>query len=166
MLCSQAQRRLLRDYKKLTADAVDCIQAAPVRDDLFNWCAIIFGPAGSAFEGGLWKVDVAFPTEYPQKPPVMRFRNPMFHPNVSPTGDIFCEVLGAGWTPGHDANAIFKAVSGLLKSPELNLEGGANPEANSLYQADRTSFNARVKEIMDRQVAEDDANMGCLSAVP
>ena len=49
-------------------DAPEGISAAPVGDDLFNWTAIMFGPTGTCWEGGVWKLDMSFPPEYPECP--------------------------------------------------------------------------------------------------
>ncbi|CAK0807904.1 unnamed protein product [Prorocentrum cordatum] len=108
-MASSAYRRLLRDFKKVTAnDAPEGISAAPVGDDLFQWTAIVFGPADTPWEGGVWKLDMAFPPEYPDKPPTVRFRNEVFHPNVFPDGQICLDLLratgaAAGWSPSYDA---------------------------------------------------------------
>mmetsp|Transcript_37772 Transcript_37772/g.117770 ORF Transcript_37772/g.117770 Transcript_37772/m.117770 type:complete len:151 (+) Transcript_37772:90-542(+) len=150
-MTSPAHRRLLRDFKKVTADAPEGISAAPIGDDLFQWTAIVLGPAGTPWEFGVWKLDMAFPAEYPEKPPSVRFKSEVFHPNVFPDGQICLDLLnGPGWSPSYDATP----------------EGGANPDAEALFVRDRLQYNARVKALVDKQLDEDDANMGCLSAVP
>mmetsp|Transcript_26972 Transcript_26972/g.77400 ORF Transcript_26972/g.77400 Transcript_26972/m.77400 type:complete len:169 (-) Transcript_26972:156-662(-) len=168
-MTSPAHRRLLRDFKKVTADAPEGISAAPVGDDLFQWTAIVLGPAGTPWEFGVWKLDMAFPAEYPEKPPSVRFRSEVFHPNVFPDGQICLDLLrGPGWSPSYDVCAILVAIQSLLADPDTHVtpEGGANPDAEALFVRDRLQYNARVKALVDKQIDEDDANMGCLSAVP
>mmetsp|Transcript_102983 Transcript_102983/g.268858 ORF Transcript_102983/g.268858 Transcript_102983/m.268858 type:complete len:174 (+) Transcript_102983:108-629(+) len=173
-MASSAYRRLLRDFKKVTAnDAPEGISAAPVGDDLFQWTAIVFGPADTPWEGGVWKLDMAFPPEYPDKPPTVRFRNEVFHPNVFPDGQICLDLLratgaAAGWSPSYDVCAILVAIQSLLADPDTHAtpEGGANPDAEGLFVRDRHQYNARVKALVEKQLDEDDADMGCLSAVP
>eukprot|EP00420_Gonyaulax_spinifera_P017254 CAMPEP_0197893874 /NCGR_PEP_ID=MMETSP1439-20131203/33689_1 /TAXON_ID=66791 /ORGANISM="Gonyaulax spinifera, Strain CCMP409" /LENGTH=168 /DNA_ID=CAMNT_0043514173 /DNA_START=63 /DNA_END=569 /DNA_ORIENTATION=+ len=168
-MTSPAHRRLLRDFKKLTADGPEGISAAPVGDDLFKWTAIVLGPVGTPWEGGVWKLDMTFPAEYPEKPPQVRFRSEVFHPNVFPDGQICLDLLRSqGWSPSYDVGAILVAIQSLLADPDTHVspEGGANPDAEALYVRDRRQYNARVKALVDKQIDEDDADMGCLSAVP
>eukprot|EP00928_Gymnodinium_smaydae_P056556 TRINITY_DN39926_c0_g1_i1.p1 TRINITY_DN39926_c0_g1~~TRINITY_DN39926_c0_g1_i1.p1 ORF type:complete len:169 (+),score=40.16 TRINITY_DN39926_c0_g1_i1:136-642(+) len=168
-MSTQMHRRLLRDFKKLTADAPEGISAAPVGDNLYQWTAIIFGPVGTPWEGGVWKLELAFPEQYPETPPRVRFRSEVFHPNVFPDGQICLDLLrGPGWKPSYDVCAVLVAIQSLLADPDTHEtpEGGANPEAEALFVRDRRQYNARVKALVDKQLDEDDANMGCLSAVP
>ncbi|CAE7722996.1 Ubc6, partial [Symbiodinium sp. CCMP2592] len=161
-----AQRRLLRDFKKVTADAPTGVSAAPVGDDLFKWSAIIFGPSGTAWEGGVWKLDLSFSPEYPQKPPDVRFQTEVFHPNVFPDGQICLDLLKAsGWSPAYDVCTILVAIQSLLADPDTHAtpEGGANPDAESLFVRDRQGYNSKVQALVQKQLEEDD--MGCLSAV-
>ncbi|CAK8987816.1 unnamed protein product [Durusdinium trenchii] len=161
-----AERRLLRDFKKMTADAPKGVSAAPVGDDLFQWSAIVLGPEGTAWEGGVWKLNMSFPPEYPGKPPAVRFQTEVFHPNVFPNGQICLDLLAAGWSPAYDARTILIAIQSLLADPDTHAtpEGGANPDAESLFVRDRQGYYAKVKALVEKQLEEDD--MGCLSAVP
>ena len=82
MAQSTAQRRLLQEYKSLTNHPPDGITAGPVsEDDLLRWEALIEGPEGTPFEGGIFPAELKFPKDYPLSPPTMRFTGWMFHPN-------------------------------------------------------------------------------------
>ena len=41
------------------------------------------GPEGTPYEGGEYVVDIEIPSDYPFKPPKMRFATKIWHPNVS-----------------------------------------------------------------------------------
>lgn len=63
-------------------DPPDGITAGPVNeDDLFVWEAIIQGPEGTPFEGGVFPAELKFPKDYPLMPPTMKFTCDMWHPN-------------------------------------------------------------------------------------
>src|SRR6266542_5717159 len=70
MASSTAQRRLLQEYKALTNNPPEGITAGPVsEDDLLYWEALIQGPEGTPFEGGVFPAELKFPKDYPLAPP-------------------------------------------------------------------------------------------------
>jgi ubiquitin-conjugating enzyme E2 G2 len=79
---SVASKRLFQEYKALTVDPPEGITAGPVNeDDLFTWEAIIQGPEGTPFEGGVFPAELTFPKDYPLMPPKMKFTCDLWHPN-------------------------------------------------------------------------------------
>lgn len=82
MAQSTAHRRLLMEYRALTNNPPDGITAGPVsEDDLLQWEALIQGPEGTPFEGGVFPAELKFPKDYPLAPPKMTFLGEIFHPN-------------------------------------------------------------------------------------
>lgn len=82
MASSTAQRRLLQEYRALTNNPPEGITAGPVsEDDLLYWEALIQGPEGTPFEGGIFPAELKFPKDYPLAPPSMRFLGEVWHPN-------------------------------------------------------------------------------------
>lgn len=66
----------------LTNNPPDGITAGPVsEEDLLNWQALIQGPEGTPFEGGVFPAELKFPSDYPLSPPTMKFLGEMWHPN-------------------------------------------------------------------------------------
>ena len=57
-----ASRRLVSEFKALTTNPPDGIVAGPVsEDDMFRWEALIEGPEGTPFEGGVLCAELVFP---------------------------------------------------------------------------------------------------------
>lgn len=72
---------ILRVQSSLT-NPPDGITAGPVsEDDLFVWEALIQGPEGTPFEGGIFPAELKFPKDYPLNPPKMKFLGEIWHPN-------------------------------------------------------------------------------------
>ena len=89
MTTSVASKRLFQEYKHLTQDPPDGITAGPVEeDDLFVWEALIEGPEGTPYEGGIFPAELKFPKDYPLMPPTMKFLSDIWHPN----GSCHCSV--------------------------------------------------------------------------
>ena len=62
MATALASRRLFSEFRALTTDPPDGIIAGPVtEDDIFTWEALIQGPEGTPFEGGVFVAELKFP---------------------------------------------------------------------------------------------------------
>ena len=82
MATSVASKRLFHEYRTLSTDPPEGITAGPIsEDDLFSWEALINGPDGSPFEGGIFAAELKFPKDYPLAPPTMKFLCDLWHPN-------------------------------------------------------------------------------------
>ncbi|CAH8567054.1 unnamed protein product [Heterobilharzia americana] len=106
-----AQRRLLRDLKRLQSDPPPGICGSPVDDNVMVWNAIIFGPDKTAFEDGTFKLRLDFTEDYPNKPPRVVFTSKVFHPNVYTDGSICLDILSSAWSPTYDVLSILTSIS-------------------------------------------------------
>lgn len=87
-------------------------------EDLCVWRCLIEGPPGSPFEGGIFALTVRIPTNYPFAPPSVRFETPIYHCNVSETGQPCLDVLDSGWTPGLTVPKALESLRALLAEPD------------------------------------------------
>lgn len=58
-----------------------------------EWEGVIFGPDDTEWEGGVFKLNILLPEDYPTKPPQVKFVNSMFHPNIYKSGEICIDIL-------------------------------------------------------------------------
>lgn len=82
-----ATGRLTEERKNWRKDHPPGFYARPKKIDdnstnIMAWETGIPGKAGTDWEGGVYKVVMEFPEEYPSKPPKCKFEPPLFHPNV------------------------------------------------------------------------------------
>ncbi|KAI9010140.1 ubiquitin-conjugating enzyme E2 G2 [Hyaloraphidium curvatum] len=159
-----ALRRLMTEYRELTVNPPEGITAGPMSEDnYFEWEALISGPEGTPYEGGIFEATLHFPKDYPLSPPVMRFTGEMFHPNVYADGRVCISILhppgedpnqyessNERWSPVQSIEKILLSVVSMLAEP--NDESGANIDASKLYREDRGAFNAKVRGIVQRSL--------------
>ena len=51
------------------------------------------GPKGTLYEGGIYRLEMFVPPEYPFKPPRFLFTTPIYHVNVDDLGRICLSIL-------------------------------------------------------------------------
>ncbi|CAH8548615.1 unnamed protein product [Schistosoma intercalatum] len=153
-MSTPAQRRLLRDLKRLQSDPPPGICGSPVEDNVMIWNAVIFGPDDTAFEDGTFKLRLEFTEDYPNKPPRVVFTSKMFHPNVYADGSICLDILSNAWSPTYDVLAILTSIQSLLDEPNPN--SPANSMAAQLYVENRREYEKRVRACVEESWYEED----------
>ncbi|RCI12688.1 hypothetical protein L249_1009, partial [Ophiocordyceps polyrhachis-furcata BCC 54312] len=116
--------------------------------DLKNWECGIPGKEKTIWEGGLFKLMISFPDEYPTKPPKCKFVPPLFHPNVYPSGTVCLSILNEeeAWKPAITIKQILLGIQDLFNDP--NPESPAQAEAYNLFKRDRAEYERRVKRVV------------------
>ncbi|KAL8892448.1 MAG: hypothetical protein Q9215_000589 [Flavoplaca cf. flavocitrina] len=121
------------------------------------------GPEETPFSGGLWKVHVELPDQYPYKSPSIGFVNRIFHPNIDElSGSVCLDVINQTWSPMFDMINIFEVfLPQLLRYP--NPTDPLNGEAAAMLMRDQKTYDIKVKEYVARYAskeAADDAGAG------
>ncbi|KAA8565585.1 hypothetical protein EYC84_009437 [Monilinia fructicola] len=113
------------------------------------------GPAETPFEGGLWKIHVELPDQYPYKSPSIGFVNRIFHPNIDElSGSVCLDVINQTWSPMFDMINIFEVfLPQLLRYP--NPTDPLNGEAAALLMRDSKAYDAKVKEYVTKYASKD-----------
>eukprot|EP00760_Papus_ankaliazontas_P022764 PhM_4_TR18986/c0_g1_i1/m.83011/K06689/UBE2D, UBC4, UBC5; ubiquitin-conjugating enzyme E2 D len=140
-----ALRRLSREMVAIQSNPPSNMTASPVGDDLFKWSATIVGPEESPYSGGLFPLSIDFPTDYPLKPPTVKFTTPVYHPSVNENGGICLDLLKDAWVPSTTVPQVLEAVVGLLLDPR----GNDKPLMANIMehaQSDWEGFCATAKE--------------------
>lgn len=149
---------------ELTLNPPEGIIAGPKdEENFFEWEALISGPEGTPFEGGVFATTLTFPPDYPLNPPQMRFQSDFFHPNVYPDGRVCISILHAPgddpmgyessaerWSPVQSVEKILLSVISMLAEP--NIESSANIDASKMYRDDRGKFNEMAEELVRKSL--------------
>ncbi|KAH8684697.1 ubiquitin-conjugating enzyme [Tricladium varicosporioides] len=116
------------------------------------------GPEETPFQGGIWKVHVELPDQYPYKSPSIGFVNRIFHPNIDElSGSVCLDVINQTWSPMFDMINIFEVfLPQLLRYP--NPTDPLNGEAAALLMREPKSYDAKVKEYVVKYASKDAAD--------
>jgi ubiquitin-protein ligase len=106
---------------------------------------------GSPFAGKWWSLYITFPTTYPASPPVFRFVNIPYHPNVSAEGRVLFSALDRGYTPRNTIWDLIVATRTLLGVPEV--VDPLNREIGQQFVDSRDEFDRKARENANREGA-------------
>jgi len=135
-----ALRRIQKELEDLQKDPIAECSAGPVGDDLFNWEGVIFGPTDSPYAGGVFKLSIRFPTDYPFKQPHIQFTTKIYHPNINSSGGICLDILKQQWSPALTIGKVLLSIHSLLTDPNPN--DPLVPDIAAQYKSNREAYNA------------------------
>ena len=139
-----ALKRINKEYRDLQKDPPANTSAGPITEnDMFNWKATIMGAEDSPFAGGLFFLNIHFPTEYPFKPPKVQFTTKIFHPNINSNGGICLDILKDQWSPALTVSKVLLSICSLLT--DANPDDPLVPEIAQMYKKDRKKFDDTAK---------------------
>ncbi|XP_018671627.2 ubiquitin-conjugating enzyme E2-17 kDa-like [Ciona intestinalis] len=136
-----AAKRLNKEATEMKkAESTANCSAGPLGDNLYRWEAKIIGPIGTPYENGIFNLTVEFPTDYPFKPPKVKFTTKIYHPNITSNGDICLDILKGQWSPALTLLKVLLSISSLLAEP--NPDDPLVPAIANLYKNNRPEFKS------------------------
>eukprot|EP00456_Euglypha_rotunda_P012168 TRINITY_DN13400_c0_g1_i5.p1 TRINITY_DN13400_c0_g1~~TRINITY_DN13400_c0_g1_i5.p1 ORF type:complete len:143 (+),score=22.63 TRINITY_DN13400_c0_g1_i5:59-487(+) len=113
-----ALKRIQKELKDMKKDPPANCSAGPKNNkDLFKWEAKIDGPTKSPYEGGLFDLLIEFPSDYPFKPPKVRFTTKIYHCNINDKGGICMDILKDSWSPALTISKVLLSICSLFTDP-------------------------------------------------
>ena len=113
----QLARRIVKETQRLMAEPVEGISAAPTEDNMRYFNVVIVGPSSSPYEGGVFKLELFLPEDYPMAAPKVRFLTRIYHPNVDKLGRICLDILKDKWSPALQIRTVLLSIQALMSAP-------------------------------------------------
>lgn len=143
---STAIRRLQKEYDDITKsihkEIPENISTGPTAN-MLNWDATIIGAVGTPYEGGMFKLGITFPNNYPFMPPVVKFKTRVFHPNIHENGEICLDILKYHWSPAYTISKVLLSILSLMSDP--NPDDPLNPDAANVFKNSKGKYDEMVK---------------------
>ncbi|KAM7495400.1 hypothetical protein LguiB_030009 [Lonicera macranthoides] len=103
MANSNLPRRIIKETQRLLSEPAPGISASPSEDNMRYFNVMILGPTQSPYEGGVFKLELFLPEEYPMAAPKL--------------GRICLDILKDKWSPALQIRTVLLSIQALLSAP-------------------------------------------------
>ena len=141
-------KRIQKELEDITKNPPYNCSAGLINDNLYNWTATIIGPENSPYKGGIFKLELNFPEDYPFHPPKIRFITKIYHCNINNSGGICLDILKDNWSPALTISKILLSICSLIDDP--NPDDPLMPDIARLYKKDKTKHDILAKRSTEK----------------
>lgn len=119
-----------------------------INDDIFQIEICFLGPLETPYEELINTIHIKLNNQYPNKPPIIKFINKIYHPNIdSKNGNICLDILNDNWKPIFTLRTIMLSIISLLSDP--NPDSPLNTEAAIKYKDSLKSKMNRINYLRE-----------------
>ena len=137
-------RRINKELDDIIKDPPVNCTAGPNGINLFDWDATIIGPDDTPYEGGVFKLKINFPSDYPFRPPKIVFDTPIYHCNINSNGGICLDILKDQWSPALTISKVLLSICSLLSDPNPN--DPLDIDIANLYIKNKEQYDKNARE--------------------
>lgn len=140
-------KTLMENPEELNNEGITLI---PDEENMQNFSGSIIGPVGTPYTGLKYELEIKIGTDYPMKPPYVKFVNrKIYHPNVNISGDICLDILKTEWAPTLSLTKVMLSICSLLNEP--NPASPLNSTAANDWVNNKPKFQEEVHRFWKNQ---------------
>ena len=119
------------------------VTVGAIKNDVFHWQITMLGPQDTPYANGLFYLTADFPDDYPKHGPEVKFKNKMYHLNVSSNGHVCISTLNK-WVPGTTMSEVLSLIFALFY--KQNPDSAYIKERAELFKKDRKTFDENARK--------------------
>ena len=125
--------------------ACHLLSLSPV-GDISCFHAELLGQQGTPYAGGVFKIELDIPANYPMSPPTVHFITPICHPNIELVGGkVSLDILQDTWSPAFQIRTAALSVCVLLSEPNFDASD-VEPELAALFREHPGLYEQQARE--------------------
>eukprot|EP00918_Siedleckia_nematoides_P066221 GHVU01143994.1.p2 GENE.GHVU01143994.1~~GHVU01143994.1.p2 ORF type:complete len:149 (+),score=29.87 GHVU01143994.1:541-987(+) len=137
-------KRIQRETQGMATEAPPGISATVDANNRRYFHITIAGPEGTPYEGGIYKLELFLPEQYPMEPPKVRFLTKIYHPNIDKLGRICLDILKDKWSPALQICTVLLSIQALLALPEP--DDPLDAQVAEHFKNDKDGANDRARQ--------------------
>ena len=145
-------KRLAKELQITQDDPISGITINTCGSDMGIWTAAVDGPSGTPYEGGVFRLVIKFPDEFPFRPPNVTFETKIYHPNIAADGNICMDILRDKWAPSLTVQKVLLSILSLMSTP--NPDDPLEPEVAAMFKNDNAKYE-RIAILWTTEFARD-----------
>lgn len=155
-MSQNVNRRILKEIRDMASTNAKSYSAKATDNDVHKWRATICGPDDTPYAGGVFKLQIRLPEDYPFKPPEVRFNTKIYHCNIDKRGGICLDILKDNWSPALTIEKVLLSIITLLECP--NPEDPLEPSIAELMKVDGLKYMQNAKTITEKYAMDDEGS--------
>ncbi|KAM0204865.1 hypothetical protein ACHAPA_010968 [Fusarium lateritium] len=147
-----SSKRITKEFAEISQSPPEGFEVALANESsIHTWHVTLTAPDSTPYYPGKFGIIINLPTDYPFKPPVVKFCTRIYHPNITNDnlGNICLGLLKPdAWKPSTKLNSVLEALRNLLEEPQL--DSPLEERIAQQYQSDRPAFDQAAKQEVEK----------------
>ena len=143
----KTMKYIKKEFDNLEKDPIlslGCTVGLKDKKNIFHWFITLIGPTDTPYAGGVFTLTIDFPDNYPTGKPEVRFKNKIYHLNVSNSNGHICISTLNNWKKGTPIVDIISSIFALFY--DQNPDSPYSGEMAREYQSNRPEFDRKARE--------------------